>query len=401
VISFGLDEEQQLIQDNVRKFAEERLWPRIRETEAARELPAALVEEAHGLGLRTLSVPEQAGGQGLGLVTACLVEEQLAWGDASACYALGGAGALVSLVVELGDAGQHLDVLSRFTADDGAGRRGALAFGESSPAAAAGMRTTAEETGMGWLIEGDKAFVVNGGVADRYVVVAQVDPSRGWDGLGAFVVPGDARGVSPGSRRRSLGLDAAHIADVSFDGVRVPETARLAGGDDFGGALLRGLARHSLLTAARCVGVAQRAFELTRDYCAERTAFGKPIGHFQAVAFDVADRLIDVEGARWMVWKAAADWDTSSAPRLGDVASACAHASEAALRCGDTAVQLHGGAGFVRDFAVEKLFRDARQLSLMATSAEALGQIVAEEELGRPHDLAALLPTTDIQPVCL
>jgi len=400
MISFELDDEQQLVQDNVRSFAANRLWAHMRETEAARGLPEEILAEAHTLGLGTLGLPEVVGGQGLSLVTRCLVEEALAWGDPGACWALGGPGTLGPVVMELGTEAQQREVLSRFTASDAAARRGAVAWTEAH-ATGGGFMTTARAEGAQWVLDGVKAFVVNGGIADRMVVFAQVDADAGWDGVGAFVVPGDAAGLEAGPRRRPVGLDAAVIADVLLDGVRVPDAARLRGGENFASAVGRAFLRHALVVAARAVGCAGRAFSLTRDYCAERRAFGKPIGHFQAVAFTVADRLMDVESARWMVWRAASDWDRRGEPRPGEVAGACAHALEVALRCGDDGVQLHGGAGFIRDYAIEKLFRDARQIAVMGPTVETLDGIGAAAELGRPPDPQTLWPTSDAQPVCL
>lgn len=400
MISFEPDDEQLLIRDNVRSFAAERLWPAIRETEKSRGLADAILREAGELGLGTLALPEAAGGHGLPLATQCLVEEALAWGDPGACWALPGPGSLGAMMIELGDEAQRLEVLGRFGDTEAGDRRGAVAWSEARPTGG-GFMTTGRADGDDWVLSGMKAFVVNGGIADRIVVFAQVDGEAGLDGIGAFVVSGDDRGLSAGPRRRPVGLDAAHIADLLLDDVRVPGSARLLGGDDFAGALTRAFLRCSLTLAARAVGAAQRAFELSRDYCAERKAFGKPIGHFQAVAFTVADRLMDVESARWMVWKAAADWDRRGEPRLADVAGAGAHALEVAQRCGDDGVQLHGGAGFIRDYAIEKLFRDARQMALMGPSVETLDIVAAELELGRDADPAALWPTSDIQPVCL
>lgn len=401
MISFELDDEQQMFVDTTRRLAADRLWPRLRQTEAARELPDDLRTEVHELGLTTLGVPEAAGGQGLGLLPECLVEEQLAWGDVSARYALGGPGAFGAFALELADEARVPALLSDFTAPDGAGRRGAVAFSEAAPSERGGLSTTATADGDAWILDGHKAFVIDGGRAHRYVVVAQVDAAAGVDGLGAFVVEAGAEGLGASERRRTLGLDAAHVADVSLTGVRVPSSARLLGGEDFAGALARAFARRALVVAAQCVGVASRAFELAHGYCQERTAFGKPIGHFQAVAFTIADRLMDVESARWLVWRAAAEWDRRAAPRLEDVAAACAHAKEVALRATDDGVQLFGGAGFIRDFAIEKLFRDARQLSLVGPTVETLDLLAADRELGRPLDLATVLPTPDLQPVLL
>ena len=399
MISFALDEIETLIQETARKLAAERLWPMLRETEADRGLGSDLCREVHELGLTLLDLPEEVGGQGLGRFARCLVEEQLAFGDPAACFALGGPGALGPMVRALGTPEQIRTALAPYGAADGYGRRGALAFSEARPADRAGMGTRAAgEAGGGYRIRGDKAFVVNGGVADQYVVVAQVEADRGVDGLGAFLVGGDAEGVRPGPRLRPLGLDAVHVAHVTFD-VVVPESARLLGGDDFNGALAAAFADHALVQAARAVGLASRAFQLTRDFCGERQAFGKPIAHFQAVAFNVADRLMDVEASRWLVWRAAAEWDRKGVPCLADVAGAAAHAHEAAMRTSEDGIQLHGGAGFVRDFPIEKLFRDARQLSLMGTSVATLDQWAAAEELGRGADATTWLPIGDIQPV--
>lgn len=401
MISFGLDEDEELILETAKKFAQESLWPKIRETESARALPLDVAREAHALGLRALGIPEASGGQGLGLGLECIVEEQIAYGDAGACYGLAGPGALLCFVRELGTEEQQREILSRYTASSGSARRGAVAWSECKPADREGLRTTAERSANAWLIRGDKAFVVNGGVASEYVVLAQVDPSKGYAGLGAFVVPADAEGVQPGPRRIPLGLDAAVIADVRFEGVAVGDGCRLTGGNDFSASLGRAFARHALLVASRCVGVASRTWELTQHYCEERKAFGKPIGHFQAVAFTVADRLMDVESGRWMIWRAAAHWDKHGTPDLALIAAASAHAQEAAMRCGDDGVQLFGGAGFVRDFPVEKCFRDARQLGLMGPTVATLDQLHAEIELGVLADPATFLPTSDIQPIIL
>lgn len=401
MISFELGEELQLIQETARRFAAERLFPRIRESERDRGFPAAIEAEAHELGLGTIALPESAGGGGLGLLAAVVADEQIAWGDAGACFGLAGPGALGPFVLELGSDEQKREVLSRFTSAEGAKRRGAVAWTEARPAEREGFATTAKRDGDGWVITGAKHSVVDGGRADRYVVFAQVDADAGWRGIGAFVVPGDAKGVSGGERKKLLGLDAAYVADVRFDEVRVPATARLEGGSDFPTALTRAFARHALRIASRAVGVASRAWELTHAYAHDRKAFGKPIGHFQAVAFTVADRLMDVESARWMIWRAAADWDRKGEPRLADVAGAAAHALEMAIRCADDGVQLHGGAGFMRDFPIEKLLRDARQIALMTASTSTLDGLAADVELGRAIDPASILPTPDIQPVIL
>jgi alkylation response protein AidB-like acyl-CoA dehydrogenase len=195
-------------------------------------------------------------------------------------------------------------------------------------------------------------------------------------------------------------LDAASFGGIALDGVEVEESARLGGaGEAYDAALVRFFTKNALLVAARGVGLARAAFDIAREYCEGRRAFGKPIGHFQAVAFTLADRAMDVDAARALVWRAAHTWDVSGPEKdaLLATARAVAFVQEAAMRCGDDAVQLHGGAGFMRDYAVEKLMRDAKQLQLCAMTAEHMDQLAASIELGRPIDPGEVLPSAESQ----
>jgi alkylation response protein AidB-like acyl-CoA dehydrogenase len=402
MISFELSEEQQLMRDAVAQFAKATLGGRVRELEAARAVPEDVRRAVHEMSLGAVDVPEQHGGQGLGLLTAVLLEEELARVDAAACFGMPGPGAFGRAVLELGNEAQASEQLAPFFAADGHERFGAVGWSEAKPCSErAGMRTVAKTDGSGWLLDGEKAYVHNAGLADRHVVFAQLDPDRGWRGLGAFVVPADSPGLKVTERYDTLGLDAGHFGALALDGVRVEATARLEPEGDFTEALLRFFTKQSLIVAARAVGLAQQAFDLARVYCDERTAFGKPIGHFQAVAFNLADRLMDVESARWLVWHAAWSWDESQGdkPCLARSARAAAHALEAAMRCGDDCVSLHGGMGFIRDALAEKLMRDAKQLMLCSATVGQLDQIAAAVELGAELDPALLLPTPDTQAI--
>jgi alkylation response protein AidB-like acyl-CoA dehydrogenase len=397
VISFAPTEDQRLIRDTVRELAANELRPRIREAESKRALPDDVARQVHEMGLTTLSLPESAGGQGLPLVTAVIAEEELAWGDPVAALAAPGPGALAYPILELGQEAQQARYLRPFAGADGWKRRGAFAWSERKAAPAAGLSTVARKDGAGWILDGRKSFVVNGGIADFTVVVAQVEAGAGWNGLGAFVVEADNPGLRPGARHATLGLDAVHFGEIVLEACRVPAVARL-GDADISPALARVFSRMALHGAARAVGLGRAAYEVARDYCETRTAFGKPIGHFQAVAFTLADRLMDVESARWLAWKAAASWDAGRDARR-DVAIAGAFASEAAMRCADDAVQLHGGMGFMRDLPVEKMMRDAKMLALVGPTAETLDQIATAIDVGAPFDASVFLPTPDLQAV--
>jgi len=397
MISFSPSEDQKLIQDTVRDLAAAQLRPRIREAEAAGKLPDDVARSIHEMGLTTLSLPESCGGQGLALVTAVIAEEELAWGDAAAALAAPGPGAAAYALLEVGDDAQQRKWLLPFSGADGWKRRGALAWSEAGVFADGAMKTTARKDGTDWVLDGKKTFVVNGGIADVTVVVAQIDPAAGWRGLGAFVVAADNPGLRAGNRQRTLGLDAVHFGEVVLESCRVPAAARLGDGD-LTDRLGRVFARMALAGAARAVGLSRAAWEVTREYCETRQAFGKPIGHFQAVAFTLADRLMDVDSARWLVWKAASRWDGGTDARR-DVAMAGAHAHEAAMRCADDSVQLHGGMGFMRDVPVEKMMRDAKTLALVGPTVEMLDQLAAAVDLGAPLGPDLLLPTPDVQAV--
>jgi len=410
MIGFEPTEEQKMVRDAVAQLAERTLRPRIREVEKLRGLPDDVQQAAHAMGLPLAAFPEPVGGSGLGLVTQVLIEEELAFGDSAAGFALSGPGAYGWAALQLGGAERCKELIGAFLGDGAHQRFGAVAWGErkASPDRA-GLVTTAERSASGgWKLRGEKAYVLNADRARSFIVFAQVDASAGWNGLGAFVVPADARGLRVLPRVDTLGLDAASFGGVALDDVEVPEGARLAHGGD-AGRLVTFFATQGLIVAARAVGLARAAFEVTRDYCEQRKAFGKPIGHFQAVAFTLADRCMDLEAARAMVWRAAWMWDALSHAADGvtereallHTAWAVSFALEAAMRAGDDAVQLHGGSGFMRDYPVEKWMRDAKQLQVCAMTAEQADQLAALIALGRPVDPALVLPGAESQSVFL
>jgi acyl-CoA dehydrogenase len=401
MIDFEPSEEQQLMRQAVAAFARANLEGRQREIEARRALSDDVRRAAHAMGLGGVELPAACGGQELGWVTATLIGEELGRVDAAAAAALAGPGAFGTALTELGSPEQQVAWLSPFFAPDAHDRYGAVAWSEKGPCRDhAGMSTRAERSARGWTLRGHKCFVHNAGLADRYLVFAQVAPEAGWSGLGAFVVAGDAPGLRVGERHDTLGLDAAHFAELTLDDVAVDDAARLVPGD-IDAAIVRFFTKRALIAAARAVGLAQQAFDLARAWCDTRMAFGKPIGHFQAVAFNLADRLMDIEAARWMCWRAAWQWDAARPERecLRDSAYAAAQALEVALRTSDDCVSLHGGAGFIRDVLAEKLLRDARQLALCSPSAGQLDQLAAACDLGAPLDPALVFPTPEGQSV--
>ncbi len=406
MISFSPTDDQKMMEDAVAQLARSTLRPRMREHEKARSLAEDVRKVAHEMGLGLVAIPAELGGAGLGLTTAVLLEEALAVGDSAAPFGLAGPGALGFVVSELGSAEQAARLLAPFAADDGFARFGAVAWSERNAVRERrGLATTAVKTeGGAYRIDGVKSYVLNADRANALVVFAQLDAAAEWGGIGAFVVERGAKGLSVGERETTLGLDVASVCDVTFDGVVVAAENRLGaalGSEAFAAGVIRFFAKYALLVAARGVGLACAAFETTREYCDSRIAFGKPVGHFQAIAFTLADRAMDVEAARALVHRAAHAWDSGAPERdaLRLTGQAVSFVHEAAMRCGDDAVQLHGGAGFIRDYPVEKWMRDAKQLQLCALTAEQADQLVAAIELGQPLDPAWLLPSAESQNV--
>jgi alkylation response protein AidB-like acyl-CoA dehydrogenase len=400
VIDFEPTEDQRIMRDTVAQLAKASISQRAREFEAARAVADEVRQAAAEMGLAGVLLPESCGGAALGMTTAVLLEEELGKADAATAFALPGPGSFGLALLELGSTEQQAELLAPF-ADGGVDRYGAVAWSEPrANRERAGFSTVARRVDGGWELSGKKSFVCNARAADRFVVFAQIDEGSGWNGIGAFVVLSENPGVRVGDRHDTLGLDAAWFGEVAFEHCKVPASAQLAPAD-FTLATLRFFARHALIVAARAVGLAQFAFDVAREYCDTRQAFGKPIGHFQAVAFNLADRAMDVESARWLLWKAAWSWDAGKGDRACVLASAQAAAQslDVAMRCGDDCVSLHGGAGFIRDVIAEKLMRDAKQLALTCPTAEQLDQWAAAVELGAPLDPALLLPTPEAQAI--
>jgi alkylation response protein AidB-like acyl-CoA dehydrogenase len=407
MISFEPTDDQKMVRDSVAQFSERTLRPRLREFERARSLPEDVLQAAHTMGLPLAAFPEAVGGSGLGLMTQVLIEEELAYGDPAAPFALSGPGAYgwASLLFGGPELGKKL--IAPFVGDGGHTRFGAVAWGESQLSRdRPGLSTTAERTGSGWKLRGEKSYILHAERAESFIVFAQIDVSKGWDGIGAFVVPRNTKGLRILPRLDTLGLDAASFGGIALDDVEVPEGARLPHAAD-AQRLALFFATQGLLVAARAVGLARAAFETTRDYCEQRKAFGKPIGHFQAVAFTLADRSMDLQAARAMVWRAAFLWDavgdgsdgTAERAALLHTAWAVSFSLEAAMRAGDDAVQLHGGSGFMRDYPVEKWMRDAKQMQLCGMTAEHADQLAALLALGQPIDPALVLPSAESQNV--
>ncbi|MBL8949493.1 MAG: acyl-CoA dehydrogenase family protein [Myxococcaceae bacterium] len=385
MLSLGLSEELTAIQGTVREFAAKHLRPKLRAIEK-NGLGADTRARFAELGLFGVDWPEAAGGQALGLITRAVIEEELAYGDVGAALALDRGGAAAQLLLALGTPDAHA-ALKRLL--DGEGHA-ALAAAEEGKARD-DFRTVAAKQGSGWVLNGKKAYVLGGATAALRLVLAQVDVGQGLAGAGVFLVEGANPGLRAGKTHTTLGLQAVPVHELVIEGLMLPLAARLDDQVSLPQVLRRHYDRLSLVTAARAVGLAAASYEYARAYAEERVAFGKPIGHFQAIAFLLSDMAIAVDAARLMTWKAAWAFDQRQ-PATADLAGAQAQALEAAFFCANSAVQVLGGAGFVQDHPVEKWMRDAKTLALYGQHAQASHAVLAAAALGRPLDSADLFP---------
>jgi len=351
MIDFSPNEEQQLIVETVRQFAENEVRPVGRECDESGEIPRAVLDQAHELGLVANAFPEAHGGGGeRSAVTGVLIAEELAWGDASVALAILSPALTGFPAADFAGDDLQAEVLAKLTGASFA--PGSLALVEPRfDHDAFAPRTTATADGGDYVITGEKCFVpwLDGG--DHVVVTASLDGAAR-----AFVVERGAAGLKA-ERERNMGLQGLATAELKLDGVRVPGAALLAEG-----AVRDVVTRGRVAQAAVCVGIARCAFEVSRDYAKERHAFGVPIASKQAIAFKLADMSIEIDGARLLAWEAAWRLD-QGADALREATLAHQQACRVALQVADGAVQVYGGHGYIRDYLPEMHLRNARGFS--------------------------------------
>lgn len=339
----------------IRRMLAAEVEPLLASMDERQDLPESVRRAFARFGLLSLVVPTDRGGLGLDLASTCRIIEEIARVDAS-CAVLAQAHATALRPLLLGATpGQQARYFAEVV------EQGALyAFCLTEPHAgsdATALATRAERSGEGYVLTGQKRFISNGDVADRYLVFARTGPGR--EGLTVFVVPAGAPGLHPGKRENKMGLRASPTTDLHLEGVRVPAEARIgAEGDGF--ALLTATLNASRPTiAAQAVGIAQGALDAAAAYARERRQFGRPIAEFQGLRFLLADMAMQVEAARALTYRAAAEFDAGR-PSPGLSAMAKAFASDAAMRVTTDAVQVLGGYGFLKEYGVERRMRDAK-----------------------------------------
>ena len=369
-ISFTLTEEQRELQALAHAFAERELRPVAAEWDEREDFPPELLAKAAKLGLSSYAVPAEHGGGGVDHVTAALINEELAWGCAGLAASITATMFPVRPLVRFGTPEQQARYLPRLASEEGT--LAAIAFTEAHAGSdVQAISATARREGGHYVLDGEKVYVTNGGIADVTVVFARLD-----DEITAFLLEQGDPGVRAGRKERKLGLRASYTGSIVMDGARIPAD-RLLGEEGHGFAVALDFFMASRpQVAASAVGVARAALEHAVAYAREREAFGRPILARQGVSFKLAQAAMEVEASRLLVWRACAALDAGEdAGLLGSYAKG--YAADAAMRTATEAVQVLGGAGIMRDHPVEKWLRDAKVFQIVEGTSEIQRQIVA------------------------
>jgi acyl-CoA dehydrogenase len=380
VVGFDLTPEQVALQDTAHRFAANEIRPVAAECDRDGRFPEEVFRKGFEVGLMTAFIPESLGGLGLGSFEACLIEEELGWGCAGIASSLTAVGLALGPVRVAGTDEQKERFVAPFAAE-----LGYASFCLTEPGAgsdAGGIKTTARPDGDAYVLNGRKCFITNAAHASQYTVFASTDRSKGHKGLTAFVVPRELPGVSVGRKEDKMGQRASETSDVLFEDVRVPVANRIgAEGEGFRIAMMT-LDRARPSIAAMAVGVARAAFEHATRYAKERVQFGMPIAMNQSIHFLLAEMAMDIEAARLLAWKSAWMLDQGR-HATKESAFAKAFASDLAMRVTTDAVQIFGGYGYMKDYPVEKLMRDAKLLQIYEGTSQIQRMVMAKEILLR------------------
>jgi len=378
MIDFQLTEEQKQMRQLAHRFAEREMRPVAAEYDDSEETPWPVIQKAAKVGLTSYQYPEEYGGGGvIDILTACLVVEELAWGCLGIATALVGAGLAAVPITIIGTDEQKARYIPWFC-DEERVRLGGFALTEPEAGSdVASIRTTAVRQGDHYVLNGQKRFITHGGIADLYAIFATVDPSRGHEGITAFIVEGDAPGLSAGKKEEKMGMRACHTGDVILEDVRVPVENRV-GEEGEGFYLAMKSFEHTRPVVAACaVGVARAACEYAFQYAQERVQFGKPIIAKQAIRFMLADMATEIDAARLLTWRAA--WRADQGlPCNVQASMAKVYAADVAMRITTDAVQILGGYGYMREYPVEKWMRDAKILQIVEGTSQIQRVIISQ-----------------------
>ena len=377
MVDFTLTEEQKALRDMAHDFAEKEIRPVAWEFDKDGTWPQQIIEKAWELGLMNSHVPEEYGGPGVSTLDGCLIEEELAWGCSGIATSIGANGLATAPLALGGSPDLQAKYFGMLTEEP------ILAsFCLTEPDAGSdvsGMRTTAVRKGDKWVINGSKCFITNGGYASFFTVYAKTDKEKGHRGISAFIVPKDDT-VTVDKKEDKMGQRASNTATITFNDTEVPLDHMI--GEENGGFKLAmmTLDRTRPGVAAMATGIARAAFEFATNYSKERVQFGVPIAMHQAIQFMIADMATKVHLSRLATWNSAVLLDQGRRNTL-ESSHAKRFAADTAMEVSTDAVQVYGGYGFIKDYPVEKLMRDAKIMQLYEGTSQIQRLVIARETL--------------------
>jgi len=379
-VDFALSEEQQMIQATIRKFAEEKIAPVASENDKSGHFPHDIFMGLAELGFTGTPIPEEYGGAGFDFISHAIVAEEIGRADSSLRGTYSVQVSLVELpILKYASEEQKQKCLPKLTSGEWIG-----CFGLTEPDAGsdpAGMRTTAVEDGDHYVLNGQKTWITNAGLADLAIVYAKTDPDAGAKGITAFLVEKDFEGFSTKDIHDKLGLRASNTAEIFLENCRVPKE-NVMGELNHGFKIALGTLDFGRFTvAAGCVGLAQACIDVSKEHVKQRHQFGKPIGSFQLVQQMIADMVVECEAGRLLVYRAG-DLKNKGLQNTRETSIAKYYCSEMVNRVAYKAVQLHGGYGFSGEYDVERFYRDARINTLYEGTSQIQQLIIGAFELG-------------------
>jgi alkylation response protein AidB-like acyl-CoA dehydrogenase len=382
-VDLELTEEQTAVRELAHDFVDREIVPHAGEWDRAESIDRSVVRKLGDLGFLGLTIPEEYGGSGGDHLSYVLVTEELGRGDSAVRGVLSvSLGLVAKSIAAWGSEEQKRRWLPGLSAGELIGCFGLTEPGTGSDAANLTTRARRADGAEGdWVVDGTKMFITNGTWADVVLLFARTGEEPGHRGVSAFLVPGDTPGLARREIHGKLGLRGQATAELTFDGVRVPDSARIGElGKGFKIAM-SALSKGRMSVAAGCVGIAQACLEAAVGYAAEREQFGKPIAQHQLVQELIADIKVDVDAARLLTWRVA-DHIERGLPFAGESSAAKLFASEAAVRSANNALQVFGGYGYIDEFPVGKLLRDARVMTLYEGTSQIQKLLIGRELTG-------------------
>jgi acyl-CoA dehydrogenase len=378
VVDLTLTDEQQDLREMAHNFAQNEIRKVAWDYDRDATWPQDIVEKAWEVGLMNAELPEEYGGPGLDMLSGCLIEEEMGWGCSGIGTSLMANGLAATPVILGGSEEIKKKYLTMLTEEP---KLASFCLTEPEAGSDVGsMKTRAVRRSDKWVISGSKCFITNGSHASWYTVYAKTDPDAGHRGISAFLVPRDSEGVTVDKKEDKLGQRASDTALISFDEVEIP-AGNLLGEENKGFKLaMMTLDRTRPGVSAMAVGIGRAAFEFASEYSKERVQFGVPIAMHQAIQFLIADMATKVDAARLLVWLSAVQLDQGRRNTLAS-SEAKRFAADSAMEITVDAVQVYGGYGFIKEYPVEKLMRDAKIMQLYEGTSQIQRLVIAREVL--------------------